>query len=656
VPLDLVLRSVEGARRLRLVILDACRDNPFVAAMSRAGGTRAIGRGLARVEPTANTLVAYAAKEGTTADDGEARNSPYSAALLDHLEEPGLEINMLFRRVRDHVVSETGARQEPFVYGSLSSEAFYLVPPSEPARPQVEEVAARPTGREAAFELAFWDTVRDSTNAADFEAYLERYPNGNFAPIAQNRLEELARTEVVVAVPRRPEIAIEVRDEVLIALRNANVRAGPGTDHAKLGSLAAGTAVDVTGKVRGADWYRIERPGGGNGYVYAPLLAVAPEVRGVPETVAVITPPPRPAATELHVEPDGGRDFRSIQAAIDAARPGTTIHVHPGIYREGLVIDKTVHIIGRGSREQITLEIDSADVVWFKGGDGKVANMTLRQQGGGEWYGIDISGGGPTVENVDVSSQSLANIAIRDGADPIVRGNRIHDGIASGVFVYDNGLGTVENNEIFANAYAGIEIKTGADPVVRGNRLHDGEQSGIYVNDNGRGTIENNEIYANAYSGIEITTDADPLVRGNRIHDGETGGIYVQDNGRGTIENNEIYANAYAGIEIATGADPVVRGNRIHDGEQSGIFVNDAGLGTVVNNDIYGNARAGIEIDSGGSPTVTGNRINRNGYEAIWVRAGAGGRFEDNDLRDNARGPWDIEPGAGNVYRANNQL
>ena len=105
VPLDLLSRAVERAKGLRLIILDACRDNPFAVAMQRSGATRSIGRGLASVEPSGETLVAYAAKEGTVAADGEGRNSPYTTALLAHLEEPGLEVGLMFRKVRDAVVA-----------------------------------------------------------------------------------------------------------------------------------------------------------------------------------------------------------------------------------------------------------------------------------------------------------------------------------------------------------------------------------------------------------------------------------------------------------------------------------------------------------------------------------------------------------------------
>jgi uncharacterized caspase-like protein len=127
VPLDRLLSAIEGAKKLRLVVLDACRDNPFVAQMRRSVGTRSIGRGLARIEPEGGTLVAYAAKHGQVALDGDGANSPFVGALVKHLQTPGLEINKLFRLVRDDVMAVTGRKQEPFVYGSLPGEDFFFV-------------------------------------------------------------------------------------------------------------------------------------------------------------------------------------------------------------------------------------------------------------------------------------------------------------------------------------------------------------------------------------------------------------------------------------------------------------------------------------------------------------------------------------------------
>jgi uncharacterized caspase-like protein len=240
-----VMVAVEPAARLGLVILDACRNNPFAARMTRTIRARAVARGLAQVEPTGNMLVAFAAKDGTLAADGTGRNSPFTAALLNHIETPGLEINFLFRSVRDDVIRATNRQQHPFVYGSLSKEAIYLKPlspapglatspstagpssdqiawtflkdstdpedikrfieqfPTSSLRLQAEARLAAlsvqnaqdtvPAAPTHSFELAYWDSIKTSTNISAFESYVKAYPNGTFAPIAKLRIEELKR-------------------------------------------------------------------------------------------------------------------------------------------------------------------------------------------------------------------------------------------------------------------------------------------------------------------------------------------------------------------------------------------------------------------------------------------------------------------------------
>jgi uncharacterized caspase-like protein len=126
VSLDRVLDQISNAHRLQLVILDACRNNPFRTSMKRSDGTRGIDqqRGLARIEPnTPNELVVYAAKDGEFAVDGESGgHSPFTAALIARLKEPRTEINQLFRNIAKDVWEATNQRQRPFVYGSLMDE------------------------------------------------------------------------------------------------------------------------------------------------------------------------------------------------------------------------------------------------------------------------------------------------------------------------------------------------------------------------------------------------------------------------------------------------------------------------------------------------------------------------------------------------------
>src|SRR3977135_2757677 len=152
--LDRVPLAIEPAKKLRLVILDACRDNPFARSMKRTVASRAIGQGLAKVEPTSpNMLIAYSAKAGSTAADGDGKNSPSTPALSKYLTEPGLDVRRAFGFVRDDVLKNTSNRQEPFVYGSPRGEAVPLVP----APAKIEPPASAPNPQAEArrdYELA----------------------------------------------------------------------------------------------------------------------------------------------------------------------------------------------------------------------------------------------------------------------------------------------------------------------------------------------------------------------------------------------------------------------------------------------------------------------------------------------------------------------
>ena len=129
VSLERVSQITGQVKRLRLIILDACRENPFVRTMKRTIPTRSFGRGLAEISvETRDTLIAYAAKAGSTASDGEGLNSPYTAALVRHLATPGLDVRLALGRVRDEVLKVTANRQEPFVYGSLGGAEIVLIP------------------------------------------------------------------------------------------------------------------------------------------------------------------------------------------------------------------------------------------------------------------------------------------------------------------------------------------------------------------------------------------------------------------------------------------------------------------------------------------------------------------------------------------------
>jgi uncharacterized caspase-like protein len=199
-PLDRILVAVEPAKQLRLVILDACRDNPFSRTMKRTVTSRAIGRGLAKVEPTSpNTIIAFAAKAGSTASDGDSKNSPFAAAVVEHLPKPGLDLRRAFGFVRDDVLKNTGNKQEPFVYGSLGGNDVPLVPAKPVATgPQADPQAA--VRRD--YELALQAGDRDA-----WEAFLQAYPDGFYANLAKVQLKKIAAEEARASATERARLA-----------------------------------------------------------------------------------------------------------------------------------------------------------------------------------------------------------------------------------------------------------------------------------------------------------------------------------------------------------------------------------------------------------------------------------------------------------------
>ena len=209
VTLDDVLVSTEGAA-LRLVILDACRNNPLARSMRPTVRTRSISNGsFGDLDETwlegGETLVAYAAAARTTADDGTGRNSPYTAALLEHLEQP-LELLTLFRRVRADVLSATGGRQRPHEYQSLLGEHHLAAISGLGAASSgvATAAAAGSPETEAMQETLFWESIRETRTQADFEAFLRQFPTGTFAVLARNRLAVLRAADPPRPDPARP--------------------------------------------------------------------------------------------------------------------------------------------------------------------------------------------------------------------------------------------------------------------------------------------------------------------------------------------------------------------------------------------------------------------------------------------------------------------
>ena len=242
--LDRVLMAIEPAKKLRLVILDACRDNPFSKNMKRTVASRAIGQGLAKVEPTSpNVLIAYSAKAGSTAADGDGKNSPFTIALSRHLTTPGLDVRRAFGFVRDDVLKTTGNRQEPFVYGSLGGEDVPLVPaPAGRAAP-----AAAPAPSPQAEARRDYELALQVGNKSALNAFLAQYPDGFYASLAKLQLEKIAAEEARVAATEKARLAEQERARLAAegAQKSQQARAEADAKAAEQARIAAEKAKQI---------------------------------------------------------------------------------------------------------------------------------------------------------------------------------------------------------------------------------------------------------------------------------------------------------------------------------------------------------------------------------------------------------------------------
>ena len=192
IDLELVLRGMEADARTNIIFLDACRDNPLAANLTRRLGTRsgAASRGLAQVDTAVGTLIAFSTQPGNVALDGEGRNSPFTAALLKTIEVPGLPLSDVMIDVRNDVLRTTARKQVPWDNSSLTGQFYFKPLPNAAAGEKQEGV-----------EVTFWNSIKDSKNPQLFEAYLRRYPNGSFSDIAKINADQF---KVAVAKPLAP--------------------------------------------------------------------------------------------------------------------------------------------------------------------------------------------------------------------------------------------------------------------------------------------------------------------------------------------------------------------------------------------------------------------------------------------------------------------
>jgi hypothetical protein len=199
---DEILADLQQAKNLRILVLDSCRDNPLADDLKRSIGasrSASIGRGLARIESPDGTIVSYSTQAGRTAEDGSDRNSPYTAAFLQHIEDKD-DIATVFHRIGATVYQETQGKQVPEISISFFGE-FYLngklqitVAPASPSAPADPCATAE----------SHWKSAEAIGTVEAYQDHLARFPQCTFAELAKARIENLKSKVAVVEPPVQP--------------------------------------------------------------------------------------------------------------------------------------------------------------------------------------------------------------------------------------------------------------------------------------------------------------------------------------------------------------------------------------------------------------------------------------------------------------------
>ncbi|HEX4767031.1 MAG TPA: caspase family protein [Lichenihabitans sp.] len=369
VSIDRVLRALDPVKHLRLVILDACRDNPFVASMKHTGSSRGISRGLQRIDAApADTMIAFATEPGSVAADGDGRHSPFTAALMADVAVPGLDLRLALGKVRDDVLKATGGKQRPYVTGSLGGANQPLVPadgaapPSE--APRQAEAPSPPPPDSAAGDFKFAESIGTSDG---WQAFLRVHPDGPLADVARDRVAALktsearpptpppaddqqARLEPQPTAPPRALPPVPSSGRYVVGGLDPNgdnflaLRTAPNGSAAMLRQLPPGARLSVG--ERSGGWLHVATEDGENGWVSGRYV--------LPYGSAA----PRPAAPAQGYEgysyvtglDPNGDNFLALKAAPDIHSgrlmkmgPGTKLRVlgHNGSWAQVQLLDGT---------------------------------------------------------------------------------------------------------------------------------------------------------------------------------------------------------------------------------------------------------------------------------------------------------------------------
>ena len=296
VPMPLVMQQLSRGSRVNIVLLDACRDNPFSKDLSRTLGTRsasALGRGLSRIQSASGTFIAFATQPDNVAQDGDGRNSPFTRALLDNIEKPDLTLSDLMIEVRNSVMHDTNGKQVPWDSSSLTGRFSFRIEGTVTIGPQggvaiaPQQAPTPPPGvDQRTLEYSVWNAIQNTNDTTIIDKFLKDFPGGLFAGAAREKLSRLNEPKTVVEPPPvqltpapAPKVSALPQGQSYSYVTGLNPRgdnwlalkAGPSLGATRLDKMGPNTLLTVIG--RQGSWLHVRLRDGREGWAAEQYVA-----------------------------------------------------------------------------------------------------------------------------------------------------------------------------------------------------------------------------------------------------------------------------------------------------------------------------------------------------------------------------------------------
>lgn len=364
--------------------------------------------------------------------------------------------------------------------------------------------------------------------------------------------------------------------------------------------------------------------------------------------------PPAPATrtSDIIVSAKGDGHHTSIVEALKVAAPGARLVIRPGLYNEGIIIDKPVEIAGDGPVEDIVIRSTASSCIQMRTENASITGLTFRGRagrggGGTGFFAVDVPRGKIVLDNCDITSDTLSSVAVHGStSEAIISRCRIHDGADSGLYFFGGSTGTVEECEVFRNMNVGVAITRGARPTLRRCKIYEGRNAGVVVWSEAQAVVESCDVYSNRLAGVGVSEEGKLNMKGCSIHEGENSGLFIHNGGEAVIESCNLFGDSESEVAVTSHGNLIARDCKIYQGLSFGVYVREAGQALLERCAIKSNAESGVAIGAGAVAALRGCHVNNNGQVAVMVSEGGALSVEDSDLSNNLLGPWDVEDGA----------